>query len=342
MRSLVLPKPPKGYNNIPSHLSYASTQYEIMLMRTGVVGDKSGQLMYDQFKQHTKSEQMLGHWEISGVQRWITHGFRTIYPSSEIMDACKNTEVLTSVMGSDIRVSIPSFMIVIPKGKEWVDTRGAKATHIVVNVREDEPTVTYFGGEITQTMPMPSPRYLTVTLFWDNLMSQSSCIPLEEDNQSLGEIISKYTTGGEHHIASRQDALLTNDDMEGDRKIGHDVDEFVANALLIMQSYPEYLSTTVKKARGFNTKKMTRKVKVSMFATPSHLRQTVYSTPKGKKDRDGTRTLKTHMRRGHWRRQRHNIQWEADNPEVSVVIMADGGNAHMVWIRPVMVEGNKE
>ena len=109
-----------------------------------------------------------------------------------------------------------------------------------------------------------------------------------------------------------------------------------------MQSYPEYLTTTTHRARGFNTKKMSRQVKVSILGVPSDLRQKVSLTPSDKKDSDGTRTLKTHMRRGHWRRQRHNIQWEADNPEVSVVIMTDGGNAHMVWIRPVMVEGNKE
>ena len=35
---------------------------------------------------------------------------------------------------------------------------------------------------------------------------------------------------------------------------GYAIDVFVANALLIMQSYPEYLTTTTHKARGLDTK----------------------------------------------------------------------------------------
>jgi len=341
MRSLVLPKPPKGYNNIPKYLAESAPQYEHMWVDK-TKGSLFGEAMLEGFSQSTKHEQMLAHWEIAGVQRWINHGFRAIYPTPEIIEACKHTDVMSSVMGSDIRASIPSFMLVVPKGYEWVNVVGVKASHVVVNIRENEDIYSRYGKGYEMKMPMPSPRYLTVTIFWEDYCTQSSCVPLEEGEQTLGEIIKKYTVDDEHHIVSRIDALLTEEQQKSDRKVGHAIDEFIANALLIMQSYPEYLTTTTHRARGFNTKKMSRQVKVSILGVPSDLRQKVSLTPSDKKDSDGTRTLKTHMRRGHWRRQRHNIQWEADNPEVSVVIMTDGGNAHMVWIRPVMVEGNKE
>ena len=342
-RQLVLPRPPKGYPTMPAHLSESAAHYE----RMWVSGDGDDEydvakLQYDCFNQLSKDEKMLAHWEISGVQRWVSQGFRTIYPTPEIVEACKHTDVMSSVMGNDIQISVPSFLLVMPNGCGWVNEFGIKASHVVVNLREEESVITKFCEGVSVEMPMPSPRYLTVTVFWDDFASQSSCIPFEDNEKTLGEIINKYTTNTEHHISSRMDALLSEEQMEGDRKVAHDIDVFIANALLIMQSYPEYLTTTTHRARGLDTKKMTRKVKVSMFATPSNLRQKVSYTPKENKKSNGTRTVKMHMRKGHWRRQRHNSQWEVDNPEVKVVVMPDSGHAHMTWIRPVMVEGNQK
>jgi hypothetical protein len=337
-RNLVLPKPPKGYDTIPKHLAQAAAHYERMWLQSD---EKVASFQRDCFNSLAKGEQLLAHWEISGVQRWILNGFRTIYPTKEILEACINTDVMSTVMGSDIRNSVPSFMLVMPRGSEFtsgVDSE-VKASHIIVNLREDEDVVTRFGAGIETIMGMPSKRYLTVSIFWEDLASQSSCIPLEEDDLTLGDIINKYVGNTMHHIQSRMDAMITEEEAKADRETGYAIDVFIANALLIMQSYPEYLTTATHKARGLDTKKMNRKVKVSMFATPSNLRQKVSMTPSEQKDSNGTRAVKTHMRKGHWRRQRHNSEWEVDNPEVAIVLMTDGGHAHMVWIRPVMVEG---
>jgi len=340
-RNMVLPKPPKGYPCLPRRAAEASAEYERMMHRKK--DNPMCELFFMAFQEiggEGGGDRTLAFWEIAGIQRWIKSGQRVFYATPEITEACKNTDAMTSVTGEDIRISHPSFMLVVPESHGWTNIDGDKVSHIVVNVMEEESMVARFGGEYISKMGMPSRKYVLLSLFWNNYAIQNCCLPLEEDGATIGELFHKYSN---EHIGSSLDVFLSEEVKKSDTEIGFKIADFVANVLLVMQSYPEYIQTVETRARGLDTKKLKKTIKISTIATTSNLRQQVSHVPPS--NAEGTRSgknIKTHMRRGHWRRQRHSLKWEVDNPDVRVVIMPDGGHAHMRWIRPLIIQGKEE
>ena len=337
-RNMMLPKEPKGYPPLNTALSVAGADYERMMSRpkdNPIVGMHI-QCLYAL----PDGEQQLAVWQISSCQRWIKNGQKIIYPTPEIVEACKNTDAMSSVMGKDIKTTHPSFLLVMPKGCGWVNSAGSEVSHVIVNLMENEGIRAKFGEDAVINYEMPGARYLVLSMYWDDGGVQNMSVPIDSEDRSIGELLKEYT-GEEHHIHSYLDNIISEEERESDSLIGYKIADFVFNTFLVMQSYPQYITTTEQKHRGLDSKKRNKTTKVSVIATPTAMRQQVPHTPKESVDKGGTREIKTHIRRGHWRRQRHLEQWEIDNPEAHIVIMPDGGHAHMRWIRPVMVEGSK-
>jgi len=337
-RNMLLPKEPKGYPQLNSALSVAGADYERMMGREKInplIGMHL-QCLYAL----PDGEQQLAVWQIASCQRWVKNGHKIIYPTPEIVEACKNTDAMSSVMGKDIKTTHPSFLLVMPKGCGWVNSAGSEVSHVIVNLMENESIRAKFGEGAVVNYEMPGDRYLVLSMYWDDCGVQNMSVPIDDDKMTIGELLKVYT-GEEHHIHSYLDNIISEEERESDSLIGFKIADFVFNTFLVMQSYPQYITTTEQKHRGLDSKKRNKTTKVSVIATPTAMRQQVPHTPKESVDKGGTREIKTHIRRGHWRRQRHLEQWEIDNPEAHIVIMPDGGHAHMRWIRPVMVEGSK-
>jgi len=341
-RRTILPDPPKGFPEMNIALSHASADYERMLLRPpnhAIVLHHLKTLM-----NLPQGEQHLSTWQVASCQKWIEDGKRTVYPTAEIVDACKHTDAMKGVYGEDIKTTLPSFLLVMPEGTEWENSSGATVSHIIVNIMEDQDIVARFASSNADvSLKMPSKRYIMLSIYWDDFGVQNMSVPMDEDGLPIGELLRKYTEE-DHHIAARSDTLLSEEELLSDSECGYEISDFVCNVLLIMQSYPEYVTTKEKKMRGLDSKKKNKKVKVATIATPSNLRQSVEFNPSDNKDSKGGKApdRKTHIRRGHWRRQRHKPNWEIDNRDIPVVIMPDGGHAHMKWIRPLVIRCNED
>jgi hypothetical protein len=336
-RPMMLPPPPKGFPKVPSRLAFGGAEFERMMLR-----DRESlftQFTYQEFTALPEGDQILTHWEIAGVQRWLQHGKRVFYPTVEITQACKNTDALKTVTGRDVLVSHPSFLMVVPEGEEWDNGRGSTVTSVVVNIMENEPIDILFAKECRTAMHMPNARFLTLSIYWSDDGVQSMCIPLVDDCL-IADSFSKYS---KEHIDSVSDDFIEPEEQEVDTSVGFEIGNFVMNTLLVMQSYPEYITTVEKRMRRLDEKKVKGRIKISTIATPTNLRQQVPHTPPKIGDpKSSILKRKTHIRRGHWRRQRHKPEWEMDNPDKLVVIMPDGGHAHMVWIQPLLIQSQQE
>jgi len=341
-KRMILPTQPKGYPELNLALSHAGADYERMLHRPTNHGIVQHHLR--KLNELPHGERQLAVWQIASCQRWLKNGLRTVYPTTEIVNACKHTDAMKGVYGADIRTTLPSFLLVMPSGTEWKNSSGSTVSHIIVNLMEDEKIVAKFATSNADiSLEMPSKRYLVLSIYWDDFGVQNMSVPMDEDGLPIGKLLKRYT-GKDHHIPAHSDFLLSEEERQSDSDCGYQIGDFIANVLLIMQSYPEYVTSKEKKMRGLDTKKRNRKIKVSTIATPSNLRQTVEFNPSKHKEYKGGSApdRKTHIRRGHWRRQRHKLQWEVDHPEIHAVIMPDGGHAHMKWIRPLVIRCNED
>jgi len=339
-RRMILPDPPQGYPELNLALSHSGADYERMMLCPP--NHAITQHNLNTLANLPEGERHLQVWQVANCQKWIKDGKRIIYPTAEIVDACKQTDAMKGVYGNDLKMTLPSFLLVMPEGTEWSNSSGSTTSHIIVNIREDQDIVARFASSNAEvSLKMPSKRYITLSNYWDDFGVQNMSCPIDDDDITIGEMLKVYT-GEEHHISSRSDKFISEEEKLSDSECGYLISDFVCSVLLIMQSYPEYVTTKEKKMRGLDSKKRNQKVKVTTIATPSNLRQSVEFNPSKNKDPKGGTApdRKTHIRRGHWRRQRHKPNWEINNPDVPVVILPDGEHAHMKWIRPLVIRCN--
>jgi len=143
-RRMILPEPPKGYPELNLALSHASADYERMLIRPPNHGIVQHHLKT--LANLPQGEQHLTTWQVASCQKWIEDGKRTVYPTAEIVEACKHTDAMKGVFGNDIKTTLPSFLLVMPEGTEWENSSGATVSHIIVNIMEDQDIVARFAS----------------------------------------------------------------------------------------------------------------------------------------------------------------------------------------------------
>lgn len=308
-----------------------------------------GNVMHLQISSLPQHAQMLMIWQTCGIQWWIDNNGVTVFPEDHLVEACANTEVLDCVTGSDIHASLPHMMfglsektrIANAKGDDWINY---VLVSFVDNGKEEKCKLG--EGTLGIRMPPECPRYVIVNSFWKSGFVSSFAIPLREHvplKSVIAEFSEKFIDDEFRQHTLTPDQLAAEHDETAE--VGKYITAMVFNLCLLMQSYPEYV---FKQPEKHNRRLCLRKQ-----PPPSTFRLNDRTAPvkpppvhEGPKTADeeitGDRpTKKAHWRRGHWRRQPHTADWEVANPDVKVVLFSDGRRAHMVWIKPIYVSGNR-
>jgi len=272
-------------------------------------------------------------YEVAGQQRWLNRGGRICYPEFDVVNSASRSR-LRGVRGLDILTTYPSIMFNFPIGIPGLPT------HTLVNIFDiDETKLTVRltkpkpGGPDPYTQPHPSHEGEHRVIMMESWHEDSSldtylCLALD----------------GEEIEATTKEQLNTIWHMDAeDKACDQGVRDFdmAINLLLIMQSSPEYIVPTETKARRFGQKKGTDRSTQIRLVRPTRMVQQVPYDPSVPSSVRGNGTKAPHWRCGFWKRQRHSLTWEIDNPDVSVITMPDGGRAHMVHIEPVWVDGGR-
>jgi hypothetical protein len=336
MKNYVAPKPPTGYDMPPFRFTESVKVSAEMLGPDTLITRQ----MLQTVKAMPHTDYTLMMWELAGVQRWIKYGMPNLFPSDEIVWGCQNTEALTSVTGRDLKTTYPSVMIHIPRRHRWQNGSGHGVSHLIVNVYDGiDEIISKFGDSEALSIKMPdSDRYLMINAFWDDLGCQSLSVPLYDD-VSIRSAFEDVAKDGPMVSAFQTPQLM--EYVEDDERIGWDMAEAVVNMMLIMQSYPEYITKTKVKTRMPGAKKAKGQTDRIMLGKPSNLRQQVAADPgtgASENSNGSEKHRRPHLRSGHWRRQRHRADWELANPDVGIVVMPDGGHAHMVHIEPLWID----
>tara|TARA_R110000751_G_scaffold72474_6_gene146976 strand:- start:363 stop:1610 length:1248 start_codon:yes stop_codon:yes gene_type:complete len=273
-------------------------------------------------------------YEVAGQQRWLNRGGRICYPDFDVVNSAARSK-LRGVRGLDILTTYPSIMFNFPIGIPGLPT------HTLVNMFDvDEGGLTVRitkpkpGGPAPYTQPHPRhPREHRVIIIenWheDTELDTYLCFALD-----AGEIDSMSPN-------SQLNTIWHMDAAEAAAHQGKRDFDMAINLLLIMQSSPDYIVGTEAKQRKFGKKKGTESSSHIRLVRPTRLVQQVPYDPTGLSTVKGAGTVTPHWRGGFWRRQRHAIAWEIDNPDVAVITMPDAGRAHMVHIEPLWVDGGR-
>lgn len=296
-----------------------------------------------------RQAQMLMIWQICGIGWWIENNGVTVFPEDRLVEACANTDVLDCVDGSDVRPAYPYLMFGLSDkrrienddGTDWIN-------YVLVNFIENgkEENVKVGSGTLMVKMPQDCERYVILSAFWKSGFVSSFAIPLR-NHETLRDTIARFSTDyidDEFRGDNLSKEQLDQEHAETSR-VGRTIASMVFNLCLLMQSYPEYVKRRSEKndrQMRFRTKPPPATYGVNDRTAPLKPPPVVEGRqPHDDDTSDDQRTVKPHWRRGHWKRQTHSSEWEVANPQVKVVLFADGRHAHMVWIRPVFVRGRR-
>ena len=235
-------KPPAGYDPPPKRFNESLTTALALLGPTTPITQK----IVDFAQSLPKTDYCLLLWEILGMQRWSQFGMPSLYASDEIVWACKNTEAMKTVTGNDIKTTLPSVMINIPRSQQWQNRAGCRVSHIILNVYDDNQKITARLGGVEESLVMPDVRYLMLNCYWTDLGCQSITVPLKAD-VSVKESFDAVAAKGPLVPVFQTPQMM--ELAEDDEAIGWQIAECVTNMMLIMQSYPKYITKSQVKTR---------------------------------------------------------------------------------------------
>lgn len=308
-----------------------------------------GDAMHFQVASMPKHARMLMIWQVCGIGWWIDNNGITVFPEDHLVEACAKTDVLECVTGGDVHPAYPYMMFGLSDkscvrnatGKDWIN-------YVNVNFIDNgkEEAVKVGSGVLNVRMPEDCARYVIINAFWKSGFVSSFAIPLRE-NVNLKTTIDEFSKDfiddefREHTLSKEQ----LDDEHAETAMVGKTIASMVFNLCLLMQSYPEYVTR--------QPEKHDRQLRLRKAPSPAAYRVNDRTAPvkpppvlehAPTNDAPTTaekQTVSAHWRRGHWRRQPHTAEWEVGNPMVKVVLFPDGRRAHMVWIRPIFVSGNR-
>lgn len=246
------------------------------------------------------------------VGRWLENNGNTIFVDSRTLQQCLLTDALSTVRSDDLRITLPYLHFVLPS-EEGIIIKGDEYTECLVCFSEDN----------------------ALDILWFSPDFGCSPIPVVIYLNGSGLLLDQFRkTQHENSVAFGQKAknglmqLLSKEEYE-------QLAGLIASFLLIMQSYPNYLSKIEVSDRNFTFAGKPKPQSFTMSTGIRNLRADVVEGSSGTGVEHASPS--SHWRRGHWRRQRHGPAYEEENPRSEIIIMPDGGRAHMKWILPVFV-----
>ena len=328
-----LPKPPKGHaessNKMHNGLGFAAS---------GMFFERPGwycELVTNMLAGHDHDRRNLVMYPAACGQRWMSRGGRICYPDADVVNSAMRSK-LKGVKGTDILNTYPSIMFCYPTGIPGLPT------HTLINLFDEdeshlslrhskakpgEPDYTCFRQPHPKAKGPHRPIYLE---HW-----------YEDSNLDTYSVLSL----GDYDIEQTADQMENMWHMDADdaaMDAGEKAFHLTMNLLLIMQASPQYIVDVETRQRVFGKKKGTTVKSNIRLTRPTRLVQQVPFDPSQPSHVRGSGTVSPHWRGGFWRRQRHSTAWEVENPDVGVIVMPDGGRAHMVHIEPVWVDGGRK
>lgn len=312
--------------------------------------ERIGGAMYGQLSMLPRQAQMLMLWQTCGISWWINNNGITVFPEDHLVEACSKTDVLDCVSGSDVHPAYPYLMfglsdksrITNANGKDWINYVNA---NFIDNGKEE---IVQFGKGNTLGVRMPGdcPRYIIINAFWKSGFVSSFAIPLRE-HVSLKDTIAEFSN--DFIDDEFRQHTMSKDQLDAEHEetatVGKAITAMVFNLCLLMQSYPDYVARQPQSGdRQLRMRTMPPPATYRVNDRTAPLKPPPVAESVKPKDEEGVeqkQTVAPHWRRGHWRRQPHTAEWEVGNPQVKVVLFTDGRRAHMVWIRPIFVSGNR-
>lgn len=280
------------------------------------------------------------------IQTWLMQNGPTFFIEPAMVTACEQTDALSFIQGSDIKTVYPIGYFCLPDSagfkSRWT---GDTVRHMWFRIFEkgEEIKVCMTGNYHSPVTPWEEDktfrsdkRRVMLLAYWDKSGESSDFLfPLDEPNKTISDVIRSYSKMVNANADRAEKSILERETEE----FGQWAASLSVNLFLIMQSYPDYfdkLSPEMsRKSQQFENAPAPQSI-IIRRSSPRDIRQVVkgespeVAPPTGK-------TVAAHWRRGHWRRQPHEDDWELKNPEVKVLVLDDGRRAHMRWIEPIMV-----
>jgi hypothetical protein len=291
----------------------------------------------DEFDEFTNSYGFTGNSEDAFIslstmchvsRDWLEQSGPTIFVDPEIAQLCLMTDVGNSVRLNELKIVYPTAYIVLPDEIDFY-MYGKKISHFMYSTRNSknathpyDPFSFHANDEIAEEEDV-----MTVCGFGKENLWKTS-LHLDRDST-----INEYS-----------DICSENMDIKNDenRKYVRDVNNLFISLLLIMQSYPRYI-TKEPNTRPYKSRRKDPNAEVLTISRTSKkpIQQTV--SQRGGEYQGGTHASPhVHWRRGHWRRQPHGDRWEIHNPDSQTLTYLDGKRYHMKWIEPIFVTNSSE
>lgn len=284
----------------------------------------------DSFQLHVK--------QICNIQRWQRDNGVTIFPSSDLVEKCLHTDALSTVAGSDIRVTYPSILFTLPRHHAF-QLDNSRIGHLLVTIFDEHESLHPIlnSRRFTCLRMERAARHLLINAFWDiNYTNTISCPLSDKPIEATLEWLYQ------HHIADTARAPASTAEIEETLCVGQWATPLVINFLLLMQSYPNYIQQAEPRHQRAAIYRDRPRPLSLMLSDPRPLCPSTVGPPHPHDTVPATSIhRRMHWRRGHWRRQPHTQAWLdaaiLANNAPTEIILPDGRHAHMAWIRPVLV-----
>lgn len=287
------------------------------------------------------------------LAKWLDTNGPTIFVDPALVEACLLTDVIKTLTPADIKTVWPSVLYVLPKNLGFISpTTGATINYLFCSIFDDASGFTigkndYIQLEIDNGDPNFKGwkgREMLSTAFWQEAPECSSAnTPLFRDctlYDTILEIQQSYIPD-----ADRQSRMTERDirreEIEAD-SLSIWSHSLIFNFNLLAQSYPEYFHKAPERdcERSYIGSKHVARPITYHLSRPASLRQVVVDSGETHDTTATGRHVRSHWRRGHWRRQPHTEQWTILNPLIASRTFPDGRLYHMVWLEPQLILGD--
>lgn len=267
------------------------------------------------------------------AQTWLATNGPLYTIDAAMAEQLVRTDVLSSVRGNDIRRKNHAMWFMVPESVAFRDTEtGGRITSIVVahvEVRDGKGDYVFKSSGVqipVDVIGTDVPRLFAYASY-DN--GEVSCVhvplfPERTINESL-DMADRVIT---------DELYCTDADPVEVRNATRWIIQFVVNAMLILQAYPQYVaSSKVAKRNCFKT---CSTVPIMAHMAKPLARVEVPETPGNAPSSERGTKQRQHWRGGHWRRQPHSTNFVVTE-SMTVGTFPDGRTYHMVWIEPYMI-----
>jgi hypothetical protein len=301
-----MPVPPRGFPIPPKWLN------EVINM--AATCDERDALRNPSFFERQGLHPQLARVQFAAIRQWAQSGLRTVFPVSEVIEACVRTDALDGISMSDLRVPYPAFAFYFPASPKMPGSYRIIVCATNANTFGGVQITAAASGDGLTAVPMADDGWMGAGLY--DLGSRE---PLVKDGRGQGLPGLPSLTDTEHQHTTGVLNLMT-------------------CMILLMQTYPTYIHDFGTRHRVNGRVAFHNHVRIGF---PDSLARAI-RVGVSRSGRNTTGSKAAHWRRGHWRRQPHGNRWAMEHPDIQPVIDHRGRTCHMDWIMPVLVTGNQE